>query len=37
MKRSGADLAQKFTEIWIPMENRYFSELKIKEKSDLMI
>jgi uridine kinase len=37
MKRSGAALTEKFKEIWIPMENRYFSELKIKEKSDLMI
>ncbi|NLE24931.1 MAG: uridine kinase [Clostridiaceae bacterium] len=37
MERSGAALTQKFKEIWIPMENRYFSEMKIKEKCDLMI
>lgn len=37
MKRSGVALTEKFKEIWIPMENRYFIEMKIKEKSDLMI
>ncbi|HHU89604.1 MAG TPA: uridine kinase [Clostridiaceae bacterium] len=36
IKRSGAALANKFKEIWIPMENRYFSEMKIKENSDLV-
>jgi len=35
-KRSGEALARKFKEIWIPMENRYFEEMKIKEKSDLV-
>lgn len=35
MKRSGAALTQKFKEIWIPMENKYFIDLRIKEKSDL--
>ena len=35
MKRSGATLTQKFKEIWIPMEDRYFETMKIKEKSDI--
>ncbi|NLX63297.1 MAG: uridine kinase [Clostridiaceae bacterium] len=35
-KRSGEELARKFKEIWIPMENRYFQEMRIKEKSDLV-
>jgi len=35
-KRSGEALAHKFKEIWIPMENKYFEEMKIKEKSDLI-
>ena len=25
-----------FEEKWIPMENRYFEEFKIKEKSDII-
>ena len=34
--RSGQALARRFEEEWIPMENRYFTEQKIREKSDMV-
>lgn len=36
LKRNGPELYKKFVELWIPLENRYFRELKIKEKCDLV-
>jgi uridine kinase len=35
-ERSGKDLYERFVSEWIPMENRYFKEMKIREKSDLV-
>lgn len=34
-RRSGAQMARRFREEWIPLENRYFAEQKIREKSDI--
>ena len=36
-KRNKPYLADKFFNEWIPMENRYFSEMKIKELCDICI
>jgi uridine kinase len=36
LERSGKTLHDRFISEWIPMENRYFRELKIREKSDLV-
>lgn len=36
-KRNGKVVAEIFKEKWIPMENRYFEEFKIKEKCDKII
>jgi len=36
LERSGPELYEKFQNIWIPMEDRYFEAFKIKEKSDLI-
>lgn len=36
LARSGPELYKKFQSIWIPMENRYFEVMKIKEQSDLV-
>ncbi len=35
--RNSPNLATRFFNEWIPMENKYFSETKIKEKSDLIL
>ena len=35
--RNGQELAEKFRELWIPMENRYFEKYKIRENADLII
>lgn len=37
LNRSGPLLHKRFLEEWIPLENHYFSELKIKEKCDVAI
>lgn len=37
LQRSGPDLLQRFIQEWIPMENRYFDELEIIERCDLVI
>ena len=36
-KRNSAPLAERFFGEWIPMENRYFSQMKIQEHCDLTI
>lgn len=36
LKRNGASMLKRFLNEWIPLENRYFEELKIKEQSDLV-
>lgn len=36
LKRSGAELHERFLSEWIPMENRYFESLGIKEKCTLV-
>ncbi len=33
--RNGEEMARRFEEVWIPMENAYFADQKIKEKCDL--
>jgi uridine kinase len=35
--RSGPVLFQRFAEIWIPMENRYFEDLRIVQQADLVV
>ena len=35
--RSGPVLFQRFAEIWIPMENRYFENLGIVQQADLVV
>jgi len=35
--RNGEEKAQKFRDIWIPMENKYFRECRIKERSHIII
>lgn len=37
LKRNGAHMHKRFIQEWIPKENQYFEEMKIKEKSDLML
>ncbi|MBE0451021.1 MAG: (d)CMP kinase [Clostridia bacterium] len=37
MKRNGPEKLKTFIEKWIPLENRYFEALGIKEKCDLVI
>lgn len=37
LKRNGEEMLKKFTNEWIPLENKYFNEFKIEEKSDLTI
>lgn len=37
LKRNGEQMHKKFMDLWIPLENKYFEELKIKEKCDLVI
>lgn len=36
LKRNGLNMYKMFVELWIPLENRYFSEMRIKEQSDLV-
>ena len=36
LERNGADMYEMFVELWIPLENKYFSEMKIEEQSDLV-
>lgn len=36
LKRNGAVMQRRFLEEWIPLENRYFKEMAIKDKSDLI-
>ena len=36
-QRNSPNMAKRFFEEWIPLENKYFSTLKIKEKCDLVI
>ncbi len=35
--RNGEKMYEKFQNIWIPMENKYFKNFKIKENSDIII
>lgn len=37
LKRNGMEMYRKFTNEWIPLENKYFDELKIREKADIVI
>lgn len=36
LERNGPSMAKRFFDEWIPLEDRYFEELKIKEQSDLV-
>lgn len=36
LKRNGAVMHKRFLDEWIPMENRYFTEMKIMEQCDLV-
>ena len=36
MKRNGPEMLERFKQIWIPMENRYFETFRIEEKSILI-
>lgn len=35
IKRNGPDLAKKFEDLWIPLENNYFKQLDIFSKADI--
>lgn len=37
LTKRNPDVVDKFLSMWVPFENRYFEELKIKEKSDLVV
>ncbi|MCL2518155.1 MAG: AAA family ATPase [Oscillospiraceae bacterium] len=37
IKKRSPQLYNKFKNIWIPMENRYFAEFKIKESCDVVV
>ncbi len=37
LKRNTPELAKRFFEEWIPMEQRYFKELKVKERCDMVL
>lgn len=37
LKRNGKEKLQRFVDEWIPKENKYFNEMKIKDKADLII
>ena len=37
LKRNGENMLKRFTEEWIPLENKYFKEFKIEEKADFVI
>jgi len=36
LKRNGPIMHKRFLSEWIPLENRYFKEMKIQEQSDLV-
>ena len=36
LKRSGTKLLERFVNEWIPLENYYFKELKVKEAADII-
>ena len=36
LRRNGISLQQRFLNEWIPLENQYFDEMKIREQSDLV-
>lgn len=36
LKRNGKSMHTRFVEEWIPLENEYFNQMNIKEKSDLV-
>ncbi len=37
IKRNGLDMAKRFKEEWIPMEERYFKGLEIEDRADLIL
>lgn len=37
LNRNGKDMYKKFRDIWIPLENKYFKELEIRKKADIVI
>lgn len=37
LRRNGEFMHKKFIDLWIPLENKYFDKLNIKEKADLLI
>jgi uridine kinase len=37
INRNGKDMYKKFKDIWIPLENKYFEELDIRKKADVLI
>ncbi len=37
MSRNGAEMAKRFKNTWIPMENRYFEEYNISAKADIRV
>jgi uridine kinase len=37
IKRNGSEMAKRFESVWIPLEEKYYSEFRIKEKSDIVL
>ena len=37
LTKRNPDVVDKFLSMWVPFENRYFEELKIKDRSDLVL
>lgn len=37
LERNGESMHKKFMNLWIPLENAYFEEFEIREKSDILI
>ncbi len=37
LARDGKEKSERFVSVWIPMENRYFDEYKIKENCDITV
>ena len=37
LKRNGEEMLKRFTETWIPMENKYIDHFGIKDKADIII
>ncbi|WP_200804931.1 uridine kinase family protein [Anaerosalibacter sp. Marseille-P3206] len=37
LKRNGPLMYERFINEWIPMENKYFKQMKIREKSDIVL